>query len=150
MSSQLNVDTIVDKAGSGGVSLTQSPSLATPTLTGISSSSSATSEGGSNTTSLNEGLIKCWNQIDNASSPGIEDSFNTASLTDVAVGRRQINFTTAMRVATYPAAGSCQNFEKIISFDNNTTAKAESRIYGVDNTTNVDAQARNIICGDLA
>ena len=48
MSSQLNVDTIVDKAGSGGTNVK------------IANTSVAVAEGGSGTTNTVQGLIKSW------------------------------------------------------------------------------------------
>ena len=76
--------------------------------TGISDSSNATfltvdtseqavikSEGGSATTSVQQGLCKVW-----AAYPGtaasIHDSFNVASLTDTDTGISQMNFTNNM------------------------------------------------------
>ena len=80
MTSQLNVDTIVDKAGSGGATLT------TPTLTGISNTSTYTSDNGAVTQNLVQGLAKAWVRTKTASVT-VTDSFNMSSVTDSAVGR---------------------------------------------------------------
>ena len=48
MTSQINVDTIVDKAGTGGTAIK------------IGTGGTAVSEGGSNTTNVVQGLAKQW------------------------------------------------------------------------------------------
>ena len=84
MTSQLNVDTIVDKAGTGGATLT------TPTLTGISNTSTYTE--GSVTQSLRESVLKHWSIIDQTGTLQSLGSFNESSLVDTSVGRTNFNF----------------------------------------------------------
>ena len=43
------------------------------------------SEGGAATTSLRQGLAKCWCHSDNTSTPSIDDSFNVGSISLVTV-----------------------------------------------------------------
>ena len=73
MTSQLNVDTIVDKAGSGGTNVK------------IGNTSTYVSEGGAVTQNTVQGLIKVWfyKEQDGAS---LGDSFNVSSLTDTGTG----------------------------------------------------------------
>ena len=52
MTSQLNVDTIVDKAGSGGTNVK------------VANNAVAVAEGGSATTTVVQGLCKAWGQDD--------------------------------------------------------------------------------------
>ena len=73
MTSQLNVDTIVDKAGSGGSNVK------------MANTSTYVSEGGAVTQNTVQGLIKVWfyKEEDGAS---LGDSFNVSSLTDTDTG----------------------------------------------------------------
>ena len=71
MTSQLNVDTIVDKAGSGGTNVK------------VANTSTYVSDGGAVTQNTVQGFVKAWANFDehwNALS--IRDSFNVASITD--------------------------------------------------------------------
>ena len=67
------------------------------TLTGVSTAGSiaVTGEGNSTTTNLQQGLAKAWCLFDQTA-PEIDDSFNSASLTDSAKGKGIINFTNNM------------------------------------------------------
>ena len=77
MTSQLNVDTIVDKAGSGGSNIK------------IANTSVTVSEGGSATTTTVQGLLKSWVDIP-ADGASLNDSFNIGSSTDSGTGDRRI------------------------------------------------------------
>ena len=79
MSSQLNVDTIVDKAGSSG------PSLPNTTTIKISNTSTNVSDGGAVTQNTVQGIAKCW-YLDNEGGSSL-DSFNVASNTDNSTGK---------------------------------------------------------------
>ena len=72
MSSQLNVDTIVDKAGSGGTNVK------------IGNTSTYVSDGGTVTQNTVQGLAKAWFQA--SSSTALSDSFNISSGTDNGTG----------------------------------------------------------------
>ena len=73
MTSKLNVDTIVDKAGSGGTNVK------------IGNTSTYVSDGGNVTQNTVQGLLKVWlNMAANGAS--IDDSFNISSVTDNAAG----------------------------------------------------------------
>ena len=74
------------------------------TLTGTSTAGSiaVTGEGNSTTTNLQQGLLKTWLNYDaDASTPAVEDSFNVASLSDIGLGRIDINYTSNMGNATF-------------------------------------------------
>jgi len=94
MTSQLNVDTIVDKAGSGGTNVK------------IANTSVTVAEGGSATTNTVQGLAKLWCKFDQVNSNAINDSFNLASVTDTAGGRYSLNFTNNMANANYSTVGT--------------------------------------------
>ena len=87
------------------------------TVTGLSTSSDVTiasnkfvgtasgtmtvvGEGGTNQTSLQQGLTKAWTNY-NGVANSIRDSFNTSSVTDVATGKYGIVMSTAMANILY-------------------------------------------------
>ena len=61
-----------------------------------------TSEGGSATQSLQQGLAKCWIHI-GAGGSSIGDSLNVGSLTDVSTGDYTVNYTNNMSSANVSA-----------------------------------------------
>ena len=101
MSSQLNVDTIVDKAGSGGSNIK------------IANTSVTVSEGGAATTTTVQGLAKVWADI-NAGQGSYGDSFNTASITDNATGQATLSHTNNLSSTSYSATTS-------VTFDHDGT-----------------------------
>jgi len=97
MSSQLNVDTIVDKAGSGGSNIK------------IANTSVTVSEGGAATTTTVQGLCKVWYVGDMSGGAALSatDSFGTSSFTDVTTGIHKPNFTNNFRAnKAYGFAGA--------------------------------------------
>ena len=99
MSSQLNVDTIVDKAGSGGSNVK------------MANTSTYVGEGGSGTQNTVQGLTKEWCLFDQRGSVlganTIGDSFNVGSVTDVSTGIIQMNFTNNMSGTSYSSVANC-------------------------------------------
>ena len=96
MTSQLNVDTIVDKAGSGGTNVK------------IGNTSTYVGEGGSGTQNTVQSLAKLWATVDaDASTVTAFDSFNVASIQDDATGKYGVTTTSAMGNANYYACGVC-------------------------------------------
>ena len=87
MTSQLNVDTIVDKAGSGGTNVK------------MSNTSTYVSDGGSATQNTVQGLAKAWARLD--TNDTVEDSFNIASIADNGTGDFTTTFTNAFNNNTY-------------------------------------------------
>ena len=73
------------------------------TFTGTTSAGSivVTGEGGSTTTNLQQGLTKAWVNYTGISTTAARDSFNVGSLTDLATGRTQVNFTNNMNNDDY-------------------------------------------------
>ena len=89
MSSQLNVDTIVDKAGSGGTNVK------------IGNTSTYVSDGGAVTQNTSQSLVKGWYNLDGTGTIGMNDSFNMTSTTDHGTGEYTCSFTNNMSNATY-------------------------------------------------
>ena len=94
MTSQLNVDTIVDKAGSGGTNVK------------VGNNSTYVADGGSATQNLVQAVSKAWVNFDGASSNiPINDSFNVSGNTDNGTGDYTITFSNAMGNGSYSLAG---------------------------------------------
>ena len=75
-------------------------------LVGNTSANAITVRGeGSATTSLQQGLVKAWFNL-NSATPALRDSFNIGSITDEATGRYEGNFSTAMSNGNYSVYGS--------------------------------------------
>ena len=86
MSSQLNVDTIVDKAGSGGTNVKVK-------------GSNSTYVDGTTTQNLTQGLTKCFWRY-NISDNTFDDSFNVTSGTDDGTGLYTVTITNNFGSAT--------------------------------------------------
>ena len=96
MTSQLNVDTIVDKAGTSG------PSLPNTTTIKIGNTSTYVSDGGAVTQNTVQGLAKAWCVLNGeASTPAFDDSFNCASVADGGTGDYVITYTSNMSSASH-------------------------------------------------
>ena len=87
MTSQLNVDTIVDKAGSGGTNVK------------IGNTSTYVSDGGAVTQNTVQGVLKAWSNV--ASHSSLNDSFNVTSVTDQGTGQSEDNFTNVFANTDY-------------------------------------------------
>jgi len=135
MTSQLNVDTIVDKAGSGGTNVK------------MANTSTYVADGGSATQNTVQGLAKAWN---NTSSDGtvINDSFNIASLTDVGTGQQQHNVTNSFSNATYVPTFSVDNNQYQQWTSDLTTANWRTSNYSGSSFS--DMGMRTVAHGDLA
>ena len=71
-------------------------------LSGIDTAGSITVQGeGTATTSLQQGLAKCWCHLTGSGTPSPADSFNVGSITDTASGRFTVNFSTNFGNANY-------------------------------------------------
>ena len=63
-------------------------------------------EGTSATTNLQQGLLKCWANIDMESSTQVfNDSFNTSGVTDNGAGRSEIAFSNNFNNGNYAGGG---------------------------------------------
>ena len=91
MSSQLNVDAIVDKAGSGGTNVK------------IGNTSTYVSDGGNVTQNTVQGLLKSWCNFEQSSSHTIRDSFNISGLTDDGFGLTDLSYTSNFNNTSYVA-----------------------------------------------
>ena len=81
-------------------------------------------EGGTNTTSLQQGLCKSWVKLNGTSTVAINNSFNTSGITDEATGHYSHSFTNNFADAHYVGSGSAMfsannNLHVITIGDNN-------------------------------
>jgi hypothetical protein len=90
MTSQLNVDTIVDKAGTSG------PSLPNTTTIKMGNTSTYVSDGGAVTQNTVQGLCKFFSNIIGTGTISTRDSFNQSSITDNGTGDYDFFFTNSM------------------------------------------------------
>jgi hypothetical protein len=138
MTSQLNVDTIVDKAGSGGTNVK------------VANNAVAVAEGGSATTTVVQGMLKSWNRAEQDTTR--LDSFNLASNTDNGTGDFTFSFTNSMASTSYSIVSDA-NYASLSSFDNaeQATGSYNIRIFTrTDSLTNDDAKNTQMVAGDLA
>jgi hypothetical protein len=138
MTSQLNVDTIVDKAGSGGSNIK------------IANNSTYVSDGGTQTQSLVQGLSKSWNQCVGDGS-AINDSFNVGSITDTATGRINVNLTNNMSNDDYSMVGSQGDDGRAQNCYSPSTSEYEAMTTLTSNQAAVDVALNcSSVLGDLA
>jgi hypothetical protein len=147
MTSQLNVDTIVDKAGSGGTNVK------------IGNTSTYVSDGGGATQNTVQGLVKCWAKIA-ADGASILDSFNVSSHDDDGSGDGGININNDMSSTNYViqltvddgGAGSSVN---AIEVTDGTQAAGSfdyenNYVNSVENRTPFNVDRYIAVLGDLA
>jgi len=72
--------------------------LAINTISGQTAANSVVviGEGGTNTTSLQQGLVKAWVNFTGVTTTTLRDSFNVGSFTDIGTGKTDITYTNAM------------------------------------------------------
>lgn len=109
MTSQLNVDTIVDKAGSGGTNVK------------VANTSTYVSDGGAATQNTVQGLAKLWAAYDQRGdvlgSEGTSgDTLNVSSISDVLEGHLDVNFSNNMNNATY-SMNTTSHYSGTLSYD---------------------------------
>ena len=116
MTSQLNVDTIVDKAGSGGSNVK------------MANTSTYVSDGGSATQNTVQGLVKSWYCLQGSDTFAIKDSFNTASATDNGEGDYTTVRTNAFSNDDYATAALCSSTTGSSAHYNFTVENQDNRL----------------------
>ena len=136
MTSQLNVDTIVDKAGSGGSNVK------------MANTSTYVSDGGNVTQNTVQGLSKAWCRYNSITSTSFYDSFNCASLVDYGTAYTGINLTSAMSSANWSsvtAGGTASYRITLDTVGSSTKTTSLVRTYA----TNHDGAAYDIDDGNM-
>ena len=142
MTSQLNVDTIVDKAGSSG------PSLPNTTTIKISNTSTNVSDDGAVTQNTVQGLLKAWVH---AHEHDAQDSFNIASQTDTGTGDYTFTYTNGFSSVSYCAAASNQSTRNGQGLYVGNFATGSFRINPSNSSgSSTDYNTTTVISGDLA
>ena len=149
MASEIKVDTIVNAGGDNdtGIDLATNDQIllkvanATKLTMNSTGQTTIVGEGGTTTTSLQQGLCKVWCHFTGSGTPSIDDSFNSASITDRGTGTHTLNFSNNFGNANY--AG------QVLTGNDTATSVARSR--NVDDTPTTSAFAvRNMSCLDPA
>ena len=146
MTSQLNVDTIVDKAGSGGTNVK------------VANTSTYVSDGGAVTQNTIQSLTKAWCTVDENSTVTVRDGFNNSSVTDNSTANTSFTMTNAFNntdislMALASQEGGATSYDlcyEISASRTSSVVRVESRNYGNGNV--FDDEYKMIqICGDLA
>ena len=136
MTSQLNVDTIVDKAGSGGTNVK------------VANTSTYVSDGGAVTQNTVQGLSKTWYLASNSAS--LTDSFNVSSGSDGGTGNYTYNYSNAFSNANYSVSGVCGEGSIFIMFNSSRATGSSNNKVGNTSGSVTDAQNTGQINGDLA
>ena len=109
--SNLLVQNIKHTNNTTAIVVNSSGHVATDTIKGNTSASSISvvGEGGTNTTNLQQGLVKAFVSFDESAQSifSSQDSFNIGSATDSGTGNYAITFTTNMATIRYTAPGCC-------------------------------------------
>ena len=143
MSSQLNVDTIVDKAGSSG------PSLPNTTTIKIGNTSTYVSDGGNVTQNTVQGLAKSWS-ITSGTDATSDDSFNYSSNTDNGTGDYTHTTTNNYSASSYSVPATCGQDSSTFTINKNrTTANVRCMNIRHDNAS-IDVDQVHVVHGDLA
>ena len=128
-------------------------------LSGIDTMGSIAVQGeGTNTTNLQQGLLKVWNNFDGtATDAASRDSFNVSGMTDNATGTATTSYTTSMANTNYAALtiGDDDSSNQGPSGEQITRAtgsiKFETRFQYSGANNNYDLDNCNVmVAGDLA
>ena len=149
MPSQIKVDEIKNVAGQYEIK--------TNTLKGQTTAGSIGVQGeGTATTNLQQGLCKCFANLDMTTGTQVQNSFNLTSMTDNGTGAPQLNFTNLFSNAKFCLTGTHDIYSAragaIESSDDrgNTTSISKMR---VNNTSGSTVDSREVmleVVGDLA
>ena len=130
--------------------------LAINTISGQTAANSVvvTGEGGTTTTSLQQGLAKSWVNFNGQGTIASRDSYNIASLTDSATGETGINYTSNMGNSNYNATTIPRINDSIkgsvASFHATSKIDVQSRANSVTGTETDSDYNCYTIHGDLA
>jgi len=138
MSSQLNVDTIVDKAGSGGTNVK------------IGNTSTYVGDAGSTTQNLVKGVVTSWGYINNDASIISGGAFNMSAGTDNSTGYYTYNLTSNLSDANYAISVTVHdNTDQTGTAYSASTSAYDVNIFNQAGNL-LDTRNRTIAIGDLA
>jgi len=160
MASEIKVDTIVNAGGDNdtGIDLATNDQIllkvanATKLTMNSTGQTTIVGEGGTTTTSLQQGLCKAWANINGTGTIAARDSLNVSSLTDGGTGDYTYNFTNNMGnndFTTTTSAFRDNDGYTGIYFDDQTTSKTLTRHYNRGTTTRGDVDSIYIVVQSL-
>ena len=121
MTSQLNVDTIVNKAGSGGTNVK------------VANTSTYVSDGGAVSQNTVQSLCKVWVNFNGVGTIAARDSFNMTSLTDNGTGDYTTTFANDFSNANYVFLGNSmyENSRSHVHGQSSNTTYATGSMRGI-------------------
>ena len=144
MPSQIKVDEIKNVAGQYEIK--------TNTFKGQTTAGSIAVQGeGTNTTNLQQGLLKVWIAVNQDGTMATLDSFNIASITDDGTGKTDTNFTTNMSSANYfnsVSAGNSNNRNAM--FFSPSTSQQQIEVHSLSPSDADSTYVCGGVSGDLA
>jgi len=155
--STIKVDKLQGRSGSttgltfSGANGTFGGTLAVTGVHTVGNNAVATGAGGSNTTIITAGLCKSWVEVDTATTPASEGSFNVASITDSGVGEPNPQMTSPLSSAQgVPVANNNESASGFAIMASMTAAGAYRSITRNSSNTLVDSATSLALFGDLA
>ena len=142
--STLKVDTYLTRGGASEIAIDK--------LKGVTAAGSmlVVAEGGTNTTNLQQGLLKGWYQFDGTGTVNFRDSFNMSGTTDGGTGTYANAYTTNMGSTNYAILTGEVSQTDIGTTSNSTDHHDLLTRQGFDSTT-IDVDPFYIgVAGDLA
>ena len=163
MASEIKVDTIVNAGGDNdtGIDLATNDQIllkvanATKLTMNSTGQTTIVGEGGTTTTSVQQGLCKAWVNLNGTSTISTRDSFNISGTTDNTTGAYTHAFTNNMNNDDY-AFGSCYNgndyaADRDASDSGDVATSSFKRILTISGTGTQDNDlVLSIVAGDLA
>ena len=168
MASEIKVDTIVNAGGDNdtGIDLATNDQIllkvanATKLTMNSTGQTTIVGEGGTTTTSVQQGLAKAWVKFQGTSTATINDSFNITGITDQGTGQFQFEITNDMNSVHFSTTSSLGNNDssnaginrnEMTGSNNAGTFHFESTSAGGTSDPNADvAGCSATVHGDLA
>ena len=138
MSSQLNVDTIVDKAGSGGTNVK------------VANNATYVGDAGSTTQNLVKGVVTSWGYINNDASIISGGAFNMSAGTDNSTGYYTYNLTSNLSDANFAISVTAHDNTDITGTAYSGTTSAYDVNMWNQAGNLLDSRNRTMAIGDLA
>ena len=138
------LDTITGKSTATTITIGSTPVVS-------ASANSMTIRGeGSNQTSIQQGLAKCWVNANMSGTAGIYDSFNTASIVDNGTGNMTATIANDMANNDYSDVWGANTYHSVGNNSDKATGECTSTFHGTDNSAADCSQVKVTIHGDLA
>ena len=159
MASEIKVDTIVNAGGDNdtGIDLATNDQIllkvanATKLTMNSTGQTTIVGEGGTTTTSVQQGLCKMWCQYDGSGTAELDDSFNCSGITDNATGDFTLAIANDMSNDDYAASGvhGSMNYQ-FSSEGSKTTSGCRMELYNASASAIDPDIACLLVHGDLA